>query len=60
MQCPFSFEEFEEMEKFVLEVFAWNLQLPTTLEIVQTLLSQGVVFDTDRLGVQEGRDSIVG
>jgi hypothetical protein len=24
MQCPFTFEEFEEMERFVLEVFSWN------------------------------------
>jgi len=25
MQCPFTFEEFEEMEKVVLEAFSWNL-----------------------------------
>jgi hypothetical protein len=25
MECPFTFEEFEEMERFVFEAFAWNL-----------------------------------
>lgn len=34
MECPFSFQEFEEMEKVVLQVFSWNFQFPTVVEVV--------------------------
>lgn len=47
MQCPFTFDEFIEMERVILEIFEWNLQFPTTVEIMTTLLSQGVIFTND-------------
>ena len=44
MQCPFTFEEFIEMERVILTVFEWNLQIPTTVEVMSTFLSQGILF----------------
>jgi hypothetical protein len=49
MGCPFSFNEFIEMEKIILQIYEWNLQLPTTLDIMSTFLSQGVLFQTDSI-----------
>ena len=39
MQCPFSFDEFIEMEQIILQVFQWNLQLPNTIEIISNFMS---------------------
>lgn len=47
MQCPFTFDEFVEMEKVLLQVFEFNLQLPTIPEILQTFLSQGILYQND-------------
>jgi hypothetical protein len=35
------------MEIIILQMFEWNLQLPTPIEILQTFLAQGVVFEND-------------
>lgn len=47
MQCPFTFDEFIEMEGLILKTFEYNLQFPTTVEIMSTFLSQGVIFTND-------------
>lgn len=49
MSCPFSFDEFVEMEKIMLQIYEWNLQLPTLTEMMQTLLSQGILFGSDQI-----------
>ena len=49
MQCPFTFDEFIEMERVILEIFEWNLQLPTCVEIMTTFLSQGIIFSNDKI-----------
>lgn len=53
MGCPFTFEEFIEMERVILEMFEFNLQLPTIHDIMSTLLSQGIVFTTDSVVVEK-------
>jgi len=44
MQSPFTFEEFIEMERVILETFEWNLQLPNIVEILSNFLTQGIMF----------------
>jgi hypothetical protein len=39
MKCPFSFEEFIQMEQVIIQLFEWNLQFPTSVEIIQTFLA---------------------
>lgn len=40
MQCPFTFDEFVEMEAHILQDgFLWDLQIPTVIEALQALLS---------------------
>lgn len=40
MQCPFTFDEFVEMEAHLLEDrFQWDLQIPTVIEALQAMLS---------------------
>ena len=57
MQCPFTFDEFVQMEAHILQdKFKWDLQIPTVIEALQTLLSQGALFTTDCVneGSKEG------
>ena len=49
MECPFTFDEFVQMEAVIFELFEWNMQIPTIIEIIQTILAQGVVFTSDTL-----------
>lgn len=49
MGCPFTFDEFIEMERVILQVYEFNLQLPTITEIMQTILSQGVLYLSDNI-----------
>jgi hypothetical protein len=49
MECPFDFDEFVEMEKEIFILFEWNMQIPTVIEIIQTILAQGVIYQTDCL-----------
>ena len=49
MGCPFTFDEFIEMERIILQVYEFNLQLPTTQDIMATILSQGILFYSDQI-----------
>lgn len=49
MNCPFSFDEFIEMEREILMIFDWNLQLPTSVEILSNFLTQGILFQSDEI-----------
>jgi len=37
------------MERIILQVYEWNLQLPNVIEIIQTFLSQGVIYQSDQI-----------
>jgi len=52
MSCPFTFDEFIEMERTLLTTYDWNLQLPTTVEIISTFLSQGILFQSDQIIIE--------
>lgn len=52
MKCPFTFEEFVQMEQVILQLFEWNLQFPTSVEIIQTFLAQGVIFSNDKVVIE--------
>lgn len=57
MQCPFTFDEFIEMEAHVLQDrFLWDLQIPTVIEALQALLSQGVIFTSDTISFAQKRE----
>lgn len=49
MECPFEFDEFIEMEKEIFILFEWNMQIPTVIEVIHTILAQDVVFQSDVL-----------
>ena len=57
MQCPFSFDEFIEMEKVILSTYDWNLQLPTVIEILSTFLSQGICYKNDQVIIEKDGQS---
>jgi hypothetical protein len=46
------------MEQVILQLFEWNLQFPTSVEIIQTFLAQGVVFSKDEV-TMEGQNVTV-
>jgi len=52
MKCPFTFDEFVQMEQVILQLFEWNLQFPTSVEIIQTFLAQGVIFSNDKVVIE--------
>ena len=57
MQCPFTFDEFVEMEAHILEnIFLWDMQIPTVIEALQVLLSQGVIFTSDQVSFSQKQD----
>ena len=39
MKCPFSFDEFIEMESIVYQIFEYNLQFPNMVEVTQSILA---------------------
>lgn len=57
MGCPFTFDEFIEMERVMLEVYEFNLQLPTVIDIVSTIMSQGIVYSNDKIVVKINHSS---
>ena len=47
INSPFSFDDFIQMEAFILEFTEWQLDFITSFDILQLLLAQGVLLNTD-------------
>jgi hypothetical protein len=47
INSPFIFDDFIQMEAFILEFTEWQLDFITSFDILQLLLAQGVLLNTD-------------
>jgi hypothetical protein len=41
------------MENIMLQTFEWNLHMPTFIETLLVVLSQGIIFVTDKVSKDE-------
>ena len=49
LKCPFDFKEFVDMQHEVIIKFGFNIQMTTVVEIIETIMAQGVIYQTDEI-----------